>query len=113
MLVVEDEPAVGRAVVRALRHAGYHVDVAASHADALSFFDAYDCGVIDIELPDSDGIELAERLAARRIIRSVVFFSGLSDPSVEVRARHQGSFVHKTDGIARLREAIERAVVRA
>ena len=106
ILIVEDEPAVGRALARSLRREGYTVDTAASHADALSFFDEYDCGVFDIDLPDSDGIELAARLRQRGKVKQVVFFTGASEAHTEIRARTEGVYVHKSEGVARLREAI-------
>ena len=110
ILVVEDEPTVGRAVARALVSDGYRVDLARTHADSLSFFREYDCGVFDIELPDSDGVDLAEGLKARGVVKAVVFFSGLSDGKSEARARRTGAYVHKTEGIARLRAAIAAAI---
>jgi DNA-binding response OmpR family regulator len=109
-LIVEDEPAVGRALARTLRKEGYHVDVARTHADSLTFFGEYDCGVFDIELPDSDGVDLAESLASRGIVKFVVFFSGMSDPAAEQRARGRGMYVHKSEGIGRLRSIIAGAV---
>jgi DNA-binding response OmpR family regulator len=110
ILIVEDEPAVGRALERLLVREGYQCDVARTHADSLSFFGEYDCGVFDIELPDSDGVDLAASLKARGVVKSVVFFSGLSDGTSEARARTQGAYVHKSEGIARLRAAIASAV---
>jgi DNA-binding response OmpR family regulator len=106
ILIVEDEPAVGRALARALEREGYDVDVARTHADSLSYFGTYDCGIFDIELPDSDGVDLADSLASRGVVKFVVFFSGLSDASSELRARGKGAYVHKSEGIARLRSVI-------
>lgn len=110
ILIVEDEPAVGRALERLLVRDGYACDLARTHADSLSFFGEYDCGVFDIELPDSDGVELAASLKSRGIVRHVVFFSGLSDGDSEARARVHGVYVHKSEGIARLRTVIASAV---
>ena len=106
ILVVEDEPAVGRALLRSLERGGYTVDVARTHADSLSFLGQYDCGVFDVELPDSDGVELAMRLKSRGVVKNAVFFSGLSDGPSEARARSQGVYVHKSEGMARLLSAI-------
>jgi DNA-binding response OmpR family regulator len=102
ILVVEDEPAVGRALARSLEREGYEVDVARTHADSLSYTGGYDAGIFDIELPDSDGVELGSRLLARGVVREVVFFSGLSDGQSETRARAHGAYVHKSEGIQRL-----------
>jgi DNA-binding response OmpR family regulator len=110
ILIVEDEPAVGRALARALTRDGYRVDVARTHADSLTFSANYACGIFDIELPDSDGVELARRLKARGVVREVVFFSGLSDGKTEMRAREQGAYVHKSEGLVRLRSVIAGAI---
>jgi DNA-binding response OmpR family regulator len=110
ILVVEDEPAVGRALARALEREGYEVDVARTHADSLSFEGVYDAGIFDIELPDSDGVELGSRLHSRGVVRSVVFFSGLSDGKSEARARSQGVYVHKSEGIQRLFSVLSAAL---
>ena len=110
LLVVEDEPAVGRALARSFERDGHTVDVALSHADSLAFQGQYDCGVFDVELPDSDGVDLAERLKHRGVVHAVVFFSGLSDGKSEPRARRHGVYVHKSEGLARLRAAVLAAV---
>jgi DNA-binding response OmpR family regulator len=112
VLVVEDEPAIGRALFRSLEREGYSVDVARTHADSLSFLGEYDCGVFDIELPDSDGVDLAKRLKSRGVVKNVVFFSGLSDGRSEARARNHGVYVHKSEGIQRLFSAIAGLLVR-
>jgi DNA-binding response OmpR family regulator len=106
ILIVEDEPAVGRALSRMLQHDGYVVDVARTHADSLSFEGEYACGVFDVELPDSDGVDLAASLKSRGVVREIVFFSGLADGKSEGRARARGIYVHKSEGIARLRAVI-------
>jgi DNA-binding response OmpR family regulator len=110
ILIVEDESAVGRALERLLVREGYECDVARTHADSLSFSGQYDCGVFDIELPDSDGVDLASSLKGRGVVRQVVFFSGLSDGRSEARARAHGAYVHKSEGIARLRAVIASAL---
>lgn len=106
ILIVEDEPAVSRALERLLAREGHVCDVASTHADSLSFFGQYDCGVFDVELPDSDGVDLAMGLKARGVVKRVVFFSGLSDGKSEARARTHGAYVHKSEGVARLRAVI-------
>lgn len=106
ILIVEDEPAVGRALARTLEREGYAVDLARTHADSLSFHAEYACGIFDIDLPDSDGVDLAARLKGRGVVKEVIFFSGLSDGKSEARARECGSYVHKSEGIVRLRAVI-------
>ncbi len=106
LLIVENEPTIGRALARIFEREGYAVDVAHSHADALTFQEPYLCGVFDIELPDSDGVDLASTLRARGIVKEIVFFSGMSDGKSEARARARGVYVHKSEGLTRLRNVV-------
>jgi two-component system, OmpR family, response regulator MprA len=64
ILVVDDDPAVSGSLERALRLEGYEVETAADgtgalHALALSSPDAL---VLDLGLPDLDGLEVCRRL---------------------------------------------------
>jgi DNA-binding response OmpR family regulator len=106
LLIVEDEPAIGRALARALEKEGYVVDLARSHADSLVFRENYACGIFDIELPDSDGVDLAASLRSRGVVKEIVFFSGMADGKSEARARARGAYVHKSEGLTRLRAVI-------
>lgn len=67
VLLVEDDPALARSVSGFLRAQGFAVDVAATAAAALT--DAavtpYDAVVLDLGLPDRDGIEVCRALRAR------------------------------------------------
>jgi DNA-binding response OmpR family regulator len=60
LLVVEDEPALARHLVRGLKEEGYAVDRAETLAEAseLSFATDYDLAVLDLMLPDGNGLEL-------------------------------------------------------
>jgi DNA-binding response OmpR family regulator len=64
VLVVEDDPSIGHGLTRALTDAGYTAELApdAAHAEALADHHAPDLVVLDLGLPDGDGIELCGRL---------------------------------------------------
>jgi two-component system KDP operon response regulator KdpE len=64
ILVVDDEPAILRAVGAALRTRGYTVHTATSGAEALDYAVRHplDVIVLDLGLPDLDGIEICRRL---------------------------------------------------
>ncbi|MBX7106409.1 MAG: response regulator transcription factor [Gemmataceae bacterium] len=63
VLVVEDDPDLRQAVVRALSEDGYAVDFASDGADGLSKAMSweYDAVVLDLMLPEVDGWELLRR----------------------------------------------------
>jgi DNA-binding response OmpR family regulator len=68
ILIVEDQRRVGRLVARALQEQGYLADVAETcraAQEALVESD-YDAVVLDIGLPDGDGLELLREWRARR-----------------------------------------------
>ncbi len=66
VLFVEDSEIMRRTVRRALRHAGFAVDVAADGAEglALAEMNDYDALVLDVMLPKLDGLALLRRLRA-------------------------------------------------
>lgn len=66
MLVVEDDPALGDVLARGLREEGHAVDLetsvgGADHAIAIS---EYDLLVLDLGLPDGDGLALCRQVRA-------------------------------------------------
>jgi signal transduction histidine kinase/ActR/RegA family two-component response regulator len=78
VLVVEDEPAVRRALARALREGGYEVVEAGDGVEAMELAGArhFDALVTDVEMPRVGGVDLARRLVAERSPLPVLFVSG-------------------------------------
>ncbi|MEX0948628.1 MAG: response regulator transcription factor [Acidimicrobiia bacterium] len=66
VLVVEDEPRMSTLLERGLREEGYSVDVARDGTNGLWFAieNDYDAIVLDIMLPELDGLEVCRRLRA-------------------------------------------------
>src|SRR5580658_1676270 len=64
LLVVDDDRLFARLVERGLREHGYAVDVALTGADArmLAHVNEYDGIVLDVSLPDVNGLQLAREL---------------------------------------------------
>ncbi|MFO0566672.1 MAG: response regulator [Polyangiaceae bacterium] len=94
-LVVEDDPAVGLAILRLLRKRGYEVKLVASRAHAMEQTGNFDCAVVDLELPDGNGVDIAERMIARDQTRVVVFFTGGHNAALVARAGAYGPIVTK------------------
>ena len=106
LLVVEDEAPLARAISRFLSRMGYDVSLMGSCAEAQKAEGPFSLGVFDIDLPDGDGIELADCLRQKQVVRRVVFFSGSVDPDQRNRAITLGAFVEKADGVGVLRQAV-------
>ncbi|MGO9751606.1 MAG: response regulator transcription factor [Solirubrobacteraceae bacterium] len=66
ILIVDDEPAVRRALERALRLERYEVDLAADGREALDTLAerAADVVILDVSMPEIDGLEVCRRLRA-------------------------------------------------
>jgi two-component system copper resistance phosphate regulon response regulator CusR len=67
LLVIEDDPGLVRALRQGLAARGFAVDVAetAAAVEPLLAEHGYDCLVLDLGLPDEDGMALLGRLRAR------------------------------------------------
>jgi two-component system, OmpR family, response regulator len=77
ILVVDDEPSIVDAVSMTLRYEGYEVDEAATGRAALDTCTERrpDLIVLDIMLPDLDGLEVTRRLRARGIRTPILFLT--------------------------------------
>lgn len=74
VLVVDDEPTIGDVVSRYLERAGYHTALAVTGKDALSSVAAErpDVVVLDLMLPDLDGLEVMRRLRNKERERTAI-----------------------------------------
>lgn len=77
ILVVDDEPSIVDAVATALRYEGFDVRVAANGRSALSTAQEAppDLIVLDVMLPDLDGLEVTRRLRADGIQVPILFLT--------------------------------------
>ena len=89
ILVVEDEAAISRDIVRALSASGYIVEACRSGADAWERgeVEEFDGAVLDLGLPDLDGMQVLKRWRA----------AGRPFPVIVVSAR--GSWRERVEGI--------------
>jgi DNA-binding response OmpR family regulator len=111
--LVEDDPELARTVERTLARYG-HLTVTVGSVAAAEALDAcFDCGILDIDLPDGNGVPLAETLLERGIVGAVVFFSASTVPTVAADARQLGPFVAKTAGTRELERALTDALSNA
>jgi DNA-binding response OmpR family regulator len=62
LLIVEDDPAIGRNLTRMLTAEGYECQLVTTVADARAVDDAPDLAIMDLGLPDGDGLDLAREL---------------------------------------------------
>jgi two-component system KDP operon response regulator KdpE len=115
ILVVDDDETIRRTLRINLQARGYEVEEVASGRDALSTLedDPPDLVILDLGLPDLDGVEVLRRL--RRTLRvPVVVLSARQQSDDKVEALDQGAddYVTKPFGMdelmARVRSALRR-----
>lgn len=77
ILIVEDEPSLRELIQRSLEKERYVVEVAADFNSALCKIEDYDydCVLLDIMLPDGNGLNLLERLKAMHKRENVIIIS--------------------------------------
>lgn len=68
ILIIEDEPDLANALARGLRQQGYAVDIAENGERGWELGEIYDYDllILDLNLPDMDGLEVCCRLRASR-----------------------------------------------
>ncbi len=93
VLVVDDEPSILSTLKKALSLEGYTVDVAGGVALAEERLAArgYDVLLLDVALPDGNGVELLEKLRAAGNDAQVIMMSGHGTVDVAVRATRLGA----------------------
>lgn len=84
-LIVDDEASISQLIAMALRYEGWNVETADTGAEALEKLASFepDVAVLDIMLPDFDGLQLLSRLRADGRTLPVLFLTALD--SVEDR----------------------------
>lgn len=112
--VVDDDPLVRRTLATSLRHAGYRTE---SCATAQSLLDTWsdgnpNCLIVDLELPDMDGISLQQELKLRGCSSPVIFISGHGTIPATVAALKQGAldFLEKPFSRDALLARVEQAI---
>jgi FixJ family two-component response regulator len=115
--LLDDEPTVLRALTRLLDAHGFRVQ---SFADASALFAGIDpdtpaCLVLDLAMPEQDGLAVQQRLLREAGWLGIVFLTGHGDLPQGVRAIKAGAedFLSKPINAAQLIPAIRAALARS
>jgi FixJ family two-component response regulator len=112
--VVDDDISVREALEALVREAGWHPQVFASAREFLSHprSPTPSCLVLDVSLPDLNGLDLQQQIAAGRNDMPIIFITGYGDVPMTVRAMKAGAveFLTKPFGDEALLGAIRGAL---
>lgn len=119
VLVVDDEPSITELLAMALRYDGWQVEVAGTGAEAIAAVEAFRPNVIvlDVMLPDFDGMQVLSRLRSSGDLVPVLFLTALGSVDDRVKGLTAGGddYMAKPfsieELIARLRALVRRSRV--
>ncbi|MBD3292515.1 MAG: response regulator [Armatimonadia bacterium] len=114
VLVVDDEPYIREVCGRALQRAGYHVALAEDGAGAHEELGAaaFDAAILDINLPDTDGLQLLREVKEHNPDAVVVLITGFATLETAMEAVRLGAYeyVRKPFGAVDLVHIVERGL---
>lgn len=114
VVVIDDDAEVRDSLAALLESADYAVATFASATAFLAKVEAVDghCLVVDIRMPDMDGLELQQELARRGVTIPVIVVTGHGDVPLAVRAMKAGAvdFLEKPYDSDRLLGSVGRAL---
>lgn len=93
VLIVDDDPSVRESVGRLVRSLGHPARTYASAEQFLEGLspDVRGCIILDVQLPDLNGLEVQARLADLGLQLPIIFLTGRGDIPVSVRAMKAGA----------------------
>jgi len=114
VLVVDDDPDILAALHDLLDHEGYQVTCASTCGDALAEATAspYDAVLLDIGLPDGDGLSVLDLLREQHPSLPVIILTAFGSPEYRDRSLSHGAFscVNKPYDQDALRGLLRRAI---
>ena len=117
VFVVDDDVSVRVSLERLIASAGWRAEL---YGSAKAFLarprdDGPSCMVLDVDLPDLNGLDLQKRIAAERADMPIIFITGHADVPMTVRAMKAGAVdvLTKPFGEDVLLEAIAAALERS
>ena len=115
LLVVEDDNTIREFLTRALTESGFRVDACAhgSQGEKMALEGVHDALVVDLTLPDMDGLELIQRLRSQGVTSPVLILSARRSVDERVLGLERGGddYMTKPFAVAELQARL-RALLR-
>ena len=114
ILIVEDEKRIQDFLSRGLESGGYAVDVAADGNTAIELVHSteYDLIILDLMLPDTDGLSVLQKIRNRKVSPPVLILSARDAVDDRVRGLELGDYLTKpfafVELLARVRALLRR-----
>ncbi|MBV8190696.1 MAG: response regulator transcription factor [Alphaproteobacteria bacterium] len=117
VFIVDDDVSVRESLEALIHYSGWRAETFATAQEFLASprVLAPSCLILDVSLPDLNGLELQRRIAGDRIDMPVIFITGYGDVPMTVQAMKAGAveFLTKPFGDAELLSAIASAIKRS
>ena len=117
VFIVDDDVSVRESLELLIRCAGWRPETFASAHEFLARprVDVPSCLVLDVSLPDLNGLDLQQRIAGDRTDLPIIFITGFGDIPMTVQAMKAGAveFLTKPFGDEVLLNAIQHAIERS
>ena len=116
IFVIDDDLSVCKGLSRLLHSSGYVTEMYTSAADYLHRepFDGIACIILDVHMPQLNGMDLQQKLIAQNNTLPIIFLTAHGDVPLAVDAMKQGAedFLTKPVDEKILLDAVERALLR-
>ncbi|MGD0136545.1 MAG: response regulator [Bryobacteraceae bacterium] len=117
VFVVDSDPSVRESLELLVRAAGWRAETFASGQEFLARPRSVvpSCLILDVTLPDLNGLELQERIASERTDMPIIFLTGNADIAMTVKAMKRGAleFLTKPFDAEALLIGIQQAIKRS
>ena len=117
ILLVEDDPTTARSIELMLNHANFNVyltDMGEEGVDLAKLYD-YDLILLDLDLPDMNGLDVLRQIRVSRIDTPILILTGSDDTEIKLRGFGFGADdymtkpFHREELVARIQAIIRRS----
>ncbi len=113
LVIIDDEPIVGRRLKQVFSKMGYHVDIFTNPLYALEFMkdNPFDIVITDFKMEELDGMEVLRRAKQLNPKSRVIIITGYARPETAKEAFKSGvfDFMVKPFRLDELKESVSRA----